>query len=105
MMCFPSIDSLVKKVDSKYTLVTLAADRARELTDGQPPLIPDAQNKSPWHWKKFTETRLPTALINNKNTDKASIRPYRYFHFCIPQNFEETGFPGRICKCLRINIL
>lgn len=28
MMCFPSIDSLVKKVDSKYTLVTLAADRA-----------------------------------------------------------------------------
>ena len=31
MMCFPSIDSLVKKVDSKYTLVTLAADRAREL--------------------------------------------------------------------------
>lgn len=47
MMCFPSIDSLVKKVDSKYTLVTLAADRARELTDGQPLLIPDAQNKKP----------------------------------------------------------
>lgn len=47
MMCFPSIDSLVKKVDSKYTLVTLAADRARELTDGQPSLIPDAKNKKP----------------------------------------------------------
>lgn len=47
MMCFPSIDSLVKKVDSKYTLVTLAADRAREQTDGQPPLIPDAKNKKP----------------------------------------------------------
>lgn len=47
MMCFPSIDSLVKKVDSKYTLVTLAADRARELTDGQPPLIRDAKNKKP----------------------------------------------------------
>ena len=47
MMCFPSIDSLVKKVDSKYTLVTLAADRARELPDGQPPLIPDAKNKQP----------------------------------------------------------
>lgn len=47
MMCFPSIDSLVKKVDSKYTLVTLAADRARELADGQPPLIPDAKNKKP----------------------------------------------------------
>ena len=47
MMCFPSIDSLVKKVDSKYTLVTLAADRARELTDGQPQLIPDAKIKKP----------------------------------------------------------
>lgn len=47
MMCFPSIDSLVKKVDSKYTLVTLAALRARELTDGALALIPDAKNKKP----------------------------------------------------------
>jgi DNA-directed RNA polymerase subunit omega len=39
MMCFPSIDSLVKKVDTKYTLVTLAALRARELTNGEEPLI------------------------------------------------------------------
>ena len=48
MMCYPSIDSLVKKVDSKYTLVTLAALRARELTDGQTPLIIDhAEGKKP----------------------------------------------------------
>ncbi len=47
MMCYPSIDSLVKKVDSKYTLVTLAAQRARELTDGQIPLIPNTENKKP----------------------------------------------------------
>lgn len=47
MMCYPSIDSLVKKVDSKYTLVTLAAMRARELTDGQPSLIDNAKNKKP----------------------------------------------------------
>lgn len=47
MMCFPSIDSLVKDVDTKYTLVTLAALRARELTDGMPPLIPDAEGKKP----------------------------------------------------------
>ena len=47
MMCYPSIDSLVKKVDSKYTLVTLAALRARELTDGQPPLIAHAEGKKP----------------------------------------------------------
>ena len=47
MMCFPSVDSLVKKVDSKYTLVTLAALRARELTDGQPPLVPNGVDKKP----------------------------------------------------------
>ena len=33
-MVDPSIDYLAEKVDSKYTLVILAAKRARELTDG-----------------------------------------------------------------------
>lgn len=46
MMCYPSIDSLVKKVDTKYTLVTLAAMRARELTDGAPALL-DNKGKKP----------------------------------------------------------
>ncbi len=32
-MVDPSIDFLAEKVDSKYTLVILAAKRARELTD------------------------------------------------------------------------
>lgn len=47
MMCYPSIDALVKDVDTKYTLVSLAALRARELTDGMEPLIPDAEGKKP----------------------------------------------------------
>ncbi len=46
MMCYPSIDALVKKVDTKYTLVTLAALRARELTDGALPLLDDTGKKS-----------------------------------------------------------
>ena len=29
MMCYPAIDALVKKVDTKYTLVTLAAESER----------------------------------------------------------------------------
>jgi DNA-directed RNA polymerase subunit omega len=32
-MLYPSIDDLLKKLDSKYTLVTVAAKRARELRD------------------------------------------------------------------------
>ncbi|MGV3487802.1 MAG: DNA-directed RNA polymerase subunit omega [Tuberibacillus sp.] len=30
-MLYPSIDSLLSKIDSKYTLVTIAAMRAREI--------------------------------------------------------------------------
>ena len=46
MMCYPSIDALVKKVDTKYTLVTLAAMRARELTDVALPLLDDDGKKT-----------------------------------------------------------
>lgn len=39
MLIKPTLESLMTKVDSKYTLVTLAAKRARELTDGDAPLV------------------------------------------------------------------
>ena len=45
MMSYPSIDSLVKKVENKYTLVTLAAMRARELNNGAAPLVEGAEGK------------------------------------------------------------
>ena len=32
----PSMDQLLPKVDSKYTLVVLAAKRARQILDGSP---------------------------------------------------------------------
>jgi DNA-directed RNA polymerase subunit omega len=34
-MLYPSIDELMRKVDSKYTLVVAASKRARALRDGQ----------------------------------------------------------------------
>ncbi len=33
MMLYPSIDTLMTKLDSKYTLVTVAAKRARSLQE------------------------------------------------------------------------
>lgn len=39
MLIKPNLESLMTKVDSKYTLVTLAAKRARQLTDGDEPLV------------------------------------------------------------------
>lgn len=37
-MIYPSINDLMKKVDSRYTLVVEAAKRARQLVDGAPKL-------------------------------------------------------------------
>ena len=37
-MLYPSIDELRTKVDSKYTLVVLAAKRARDIIEGMPKL-------------------------------------------------------------------
>lgn len=34
-MLYPSINELLDKVDSRYTLVVVAAKRARQLIDGQ----------------------------------------------------------------------
>lgn len=38
-MLYPSINELRKKADSRYTLVILAAKRARDIIDGKPVLI------------------------------------------------------------------
>lgn len=41
----PSLDVLMDKVDSKYTLVVEAAKRAREIIDGSVPLVEIETNK------------------------------------------------------------
>lgn len=38
-MINPSIVDLLKKVDNRYTLVTMTAKRARQLIEGQEPLV------------------------------------------------------------------
>jgi DNA-directed RNA polymerase subunit omega len=38
-MINPPLDELLKKVDSKYTLVVVAAKRARQLMQGEEPKI------------------------------------------------------------------
>lgn len=45
-MMEPSLDSLVEKVDSKYTLVVAAAKRARDIQSGADPQVPSASNKA-----------------------------------------------------------
>jgi len=45
-MLYPSINELLKKVDSRYTLVMLVSKRARQLVEGRSPLI-DAETSKP----------------------------------------------------------
>ncbi len=44
-MIHPSLDVLINKVDSKYTLVVLAAKRAREIMNGENVLVDSKSNK------------------------------------------------------------
>lgn len=45
-MIYPSLDVLLKKVDSKYTLVILTSKRAREVVSGDPALVASKSNKA-----------------------------------------------------------
>ena len=40
MMIYPSVDELMKKYDSRYSIVIAAAKRARELEDKENPQEP-----------------------------------------------------------------
>ena len=44
-MVQPTIDVLLEKVDSKYSLVVVAAKRARAIVDGAEPLEKASSNK------------------------------------------------------------
>ncbi|KAB3533144.1 DNA-directed RNA polymerase subunit omega [Alkaliphilus serpentinus] len=45
-MLYPSINDLLKKVDSRYTLVLAASKRARQIIDGDKLLV-NPQSKKP----------------------------------------------------------
>ncbi|MDD7511693.1 MAG: DNA-directed RNA polymerase subunit omega [Peptostreptococcaceae bacterium] len=44
-MLYPSINQIRSKADSRYTIVILAAKRAREIVDGLPVLVDDEDKK------------------------------------------------------------
>ncbi len=46
-MLYPSISEIRKKADSRYTLVVLAAKRARDITKGKPMLIEEGDAEKP----------------------------------------------------------
>ena len=63
-MLYPSVDSLKGKVDSKYTLVTIAAKRARELQEKNNEIL--SSYRSVKSVGKALEEVAAGALINIK---------------------------------------
>lgn len=59
----PYIDELLKRVDSKYSLVIAASRRARQIVDGDPSLV-DAE--------KFAHKSVTIAL-NEINEEKVTV--------------------------------
>jgi DNA-directed RNA polymerase subunit omega len=60
-MINPSVMSLLEKVDNKYSLVVIAAKRARQLIDGDKPLV------------DIDSTKPVTIAINEIHQDKISF--------------------------------
>lgn len=46
-MLYPSVNEIRKKADSRYTLVCLAAKRARDIIDGKPMLAENGNPEKP----------------------------------------------------------
>lgn len=46
-MLYPSINEIRQKADSRYTLVILAAKRARDIIDGKPVLVSNVKVGKP----------------------------------------------------------
>ncbi|WP_172189781.1 DNA-directed RNA polymerase subunit omega [Lentilactobacillus kribbianus] len=46
MLLYPSVDKLLDKIDSRYSLIMLASKRAHEIDAGSPLLLPKSEYKS-----------------------------------------------------------
>ncbi|MCJ7839590.1 DNA-directed RNA polymerase subunit omega [Lederbergia sp. NSJ-179] len=66
-MLYPSIDKLLKVIDSKYSLVTVSAKRARHLQDESNPLL--AEYKSHKFVGKALE-EIYTGALKVKETNQ-----------------------------------
>ena len=66
-MVDPSIDYLAEKVDSKYTLVILAAKRARELTI---PGVNSAEKEVSAALKEIANDTIPTSVLKTYNSGR-----------------------------------
>ncbi|WP_105955975.1 DNA-directed RNA polymerase subunit omega [Apilactobacillus quenuiae] len=47
MLLYPSVDKLLERVDSRYSLIMLASKRAHEIESGSPLLLDNYKSRKP----------------------------------------------------------
>ena len=72
-MLYPSINLLRSKVDSSYTLVIMAAKRARDLIDGKPQLTEVESSKPVTLATNEIAEDLISFTREEKNTDSEEV--------------------------------
>ena len=68
MILFPSVDELLKRIDSRYSLVMLASKRAHELERGSAPLLDHYYSSKPVG-KAFKEIEADKVTIDPDHTE------------------------------------
>jgi DNA-directed RNA polymerase subunit omega len=68
-MLYPSIDSLLKKIDSKYSLVSIAAKRARQLLEHPEDELLDHYVSQKYVGKALEEIDAEYLTIKEKTKD------------------------------------
>jgi DNA-directed RNA polymerase omega subunit len=67
-MLYPSIDSLLNKIDSKYSLVSVAARRARKMQLGESPRLSKYVSYK-YVGKALEEIYADELIVSKKNLD------------------------------------
>ncbi|MBF4499890.1 DNA-directed RNA polymerase subunit omega [Savagea sp. SN6] len=71
-MLYPSVDKLKEKIDSKYTLVTLASKRAREMQERHLYLLDQEEYKAHKNVGKALE-EVVAGVLTNAERDESVI--------------------------------
>lgn len=84
MMLYPAVNELNKLTDSRYTLVVLAAKRARDIIDGKP-VLTDVQAERP---VSLATNEIAEGLITYKRSEKHAEEAETFENFELDINCE-----------------
>lgn len=79
MILFPSVDELLKRIDSRYSLVMLASKRAHELERGSAPLLDHYYSSKPVG-KALEEIEADKVTIDPDHTEDLQDQSIKWIY-------------------------